>query len=102
MVDDTWLWWMILAINLPNAVYILLSFIQPTNFFFISACVAVEQLGYGFGFTAFMMYTIYISRGNFQTAHYAFATGFMALGMMIPGMVCGWIQEQLGYTNFFI
>ncbi|MEL6190950.1 MAG: MFS transporter [Bacteroidota bacterium] len=97
-----WLWWMILAINLPNAVYILLSFIQPTNFLFISACVAVEQLGYGFGFTAFMMYTIYISRGNFQTAHYAFATGFMALGMMIPGMVSGWIQEQLGYTNFFI
>lgn len=97
-----WLWWMVLAINLPNAVYVFLSIFQPDSFWVTSVCVAVEQFGYGFGFTAFMMYTIYISKGKYQTAHYAFATGFMALGMMIPGMLSGWVQEQIGYVNFFI
>jgi len=62
----------------------------------------VEQFGYGFGFTAYMLYLIYIAQGKYQTAHYAIATGFMALGMMIPGMVSGWLQEILGYQHFFI
>ena len=68
----------------------------------ISICVAIEQLGYGFGFTAYMLYLIYIADGEHKTAHYAIGTGFMALGMMLPGMPAGWIQEHLGYTNFFI
>ncbi len=97
-----WLWSMIVAINLPNAVYIYLSYVQPESFWTINACVAVEQFGYGFGFTAFMLYMIYISEGEFKTAHFAIATGFMALGMMIPGMLSGWLQELIGYRHFFV
>jgi len=97
-----WIWWMLIAINLPNVVYVYLSYTQTTNFILINVCVAIEQFGYGFGFTAFMLYLIYISEGEFKTAHYAIATGFMALGMMLPGMISGWIQEQIGYQNFFI
>ena len=76
-----WLWWMVAAINLPNVVYVFLSQMQPDNFIVINLCVAVEQFGYGFGFTAFMLYMLYISRGKHETAHYAICTGFMALGM---------------------
>ena len=97
-----WIWWMLIAINLPNVVYVYLSYTQTSNFLLVNICVAAEQFGYGFGFTAFMLYLIYISEGEFKTAHYAIATGFMALGMMLPGMISGWIQEQLGYQNFFI
>lgn len=97
-----WIWWMLIAINLPDLVYVYLSYTQTSNFILINICVAIEQFGYGFGFTAFMLYLIYISEGEYKTAHYAIATGFMALGMMLPGMISGWIQEQLGYQNFFI
>jgi MFS transporter, PAT family, beta-lactamase induction signal transducer AmpG len=96
-----WLWPMLLAIHLPDAVFIWLAFAQPQNLFAIGAGVAVEQFGYGFGFTAFMMYMIYIARGEHRTAHYAICTGFMALGMMAPGMWSGWLQEMLGYKHFF-
>ena len=97
-----WIWWMLIAINLPDLVYVYLAATQTSNFILINICVAVEQFGYGFGFTAFMLYLIYISDGEYKTAHYAIATGLMALGMMLPGMISGWIQEQLGYLNFFI
>jgi len=97
-----WIWWMALAINLPDLVYIYMAWQQPEAGGLIYLLVAIEQFGYGFGFTAFMMYLIYIAEGQFKTAHYAIATGFMAAGMMIPGMVSGWIQENLGYPNFFI
>ena len=97
-----WLWWMLIAINLPDLVYIYLSLTQTSNIILISTSIIVEQFGYGFGFTAFMLYLIYISEGEFKTAHYAIATGIMALGMMLPGMISGWIQEQIGYQNFFI
>ncbi len=97
-----WLWWMLIAINLPDAVYIYLSYVQPSSLFVISSCVAIEQFGYGFGFTAFMLYMIYISEGKYKTAHFAITTGFMALGMMIPGMFSGWLQEIVGYQHFFI
>jgi PAT family beta-lactamase induction signal transducer AmpG len=97
-----WLWWMLIAINLPNAVYIYLSYVQPESFIAVLASVAVEQFGYGFGFTAYMLYMIYISDGKHKTAHFAIATGFMALGMMIPGMISGWLQELIGYQHFFI
>jgi PAT family beta-lactamase induction signal transducer AmpG len=97
-----WIWWMLIAINLPDLVYIYLAATQTANFTLINICVAVEQFGYGFGFTAFMLYLIYISAGEYKTAHFAIATGLMALGMMLPGMVSGWIQEQIGYLNFFI
>jgi PAT family beta-lactamase induction signal transducer AmpG len=97
-----WLWPMLLAIHLPDAVFIWLAYVQPENFWAIGAGVAVEQFGYGFGFTAFMLYMIYIARGEHQTAHYAICTGFMALGMMLPGMWSGWLQEHIGYPHFFV
>jgi len=97
-----WIWWMLVAINLPDLVYVYLAATQTSNFILINICVAIEQFGYGFGFTAFMLYLIYISEGEYKTAHYAIATGLMALGMMLPGMISGWVQEQVGYLNFFI
>ncbi len=97
-----WLWPMALAITLPNLTYVYLSYYYPDSFFVISVCVAIEQFGYGFGFAAFMMYLMYFSEGKYKTANYAISTGFMALGMMLPTMMAGKVQELLGYTNFFI
>lgn len=97
-----WIWWMFLAINIPHVLYIYLAYAQPDNFIIINLCVAGEQFGYGFGFTAYMLYMIYVSQGTHKTAHFAITTGFMALSMMIPGMLSGWIQELLGYQLFFV
>lgn len=97
-----WIWWMMLAINLPNLVYVYLSFFQPESSILITSAVVVEQFGYGFGFTGYMLYMLYVSRGTYSTAHYAIATGFMALGMMLPGMISGLIQELVGYKYFFV
>jgi MFS transporter, PAT family, beta-lactamase induction signal transducer AmpG len=97
-----WLWPMLLAIHLPDAVFVWLACAQPESLWAIGAGVAVEQFGYGFGFTAFMLYMIYIARGEHRTAHYAICTGFMALGMMVPGMWSGWLQQVLGYAHFFV
>jgi len=97
-----WLLWMVLAINVPNAVYLFLSAVMPDNLLLINIAIGVEQFGYGFGFAAYMLYMLYVSQGTHQTAHYAICTGFMALGMMIPGMFSGWLQEMIGYQNFFI
>jgi len=97
-----WLYPMIIAINIPDVVYVYLAYAQPQSLTIISGCVALEQFGYGFGFTAFMLYMIYISEGEFKTAHFAITTGFMALGMMLPGMFSGWLQELIGYQHFFI
>ena len=96
-----WLWPMLLAIHLPDAVFIYLAYAQPSHLLVVQSCVAVEQFGYGFGFTAYLMYMIRIARGDHQTAHYAICTGFMALGMMIPGMWSGWLQDSIGYRHFF-
>lgn len=97
-----WLWPMVIAMNIPNLVYIYLSQTMPDSFAVISASIALEQFGYGFGFTAYMLFMIYVSEGDHKTSHFAITTGFMALGMMIPGMFSGWIQEMVGYPNFFI
>ena len=97
-----WLWWMVAAINVPNAVYILLAVLRPDSFLLINIAVGIEQLGYGFGFTAYTLYMIYVSRGEHSTAHFAICTGFMALGMMLPGLFSGWLQEALGYQLFFV
>jgi PAT family beta-lactamase induction signal transducer AmpG len=97
-----WIWWMLIAINLPDAVYIFLAYTQTSNLLLINTCIAIEQFGYGFGFAAFLLYIIYISEGKFKTTHYAIATAFMALGMMIPGMFSGLLQESVGYKHFFI
>lgn len=97
-----WLWPMVMAITLPDLVYVYLSFVLPDNFFIVNACVFVEQFGYGFGFTAYMLYLIYYSRGEYKTSHYALCTALMALSMMIPGMFAGALQEAVGYRTFFI
>lgn len=97
-----WLWPMALAITLPNIAFLFLAIYQPENFLWINLAVLIEQFGYGFGFTAYMLFMIYFSQGEHKTAHYSICTGFMALGMMLPGMAAGCIQEQLGYVSFFI
>lgn len=97
-----WMLPMILALNVPNFFYYVLAYFQPESSFYAGVVVVIEQLGYGFGFAAFMMYLIYVSEGPSKTSHYAIATGFMALGMMLPGMASGFIQEALGYPGFFI
>jgi PAT family beta-lactamase induction signal transducer AmpG len=97
-----WLWPMALAINVPHLVYVFLALALPINIYLIGAAVAFEQFGYGFGFTAFVLFMIMTAAGEHKTAHYAICTGFMALGMMLPGMFSGWLQSQLGYANFFI
>ena len=95
------LWPMALALTLPCLSFVFLAAIQPSNIYLISSCVALDQFGYGFGFTAYMLYLIYFSEGQFKTAHYSLCTAFMALSMMLPGMVAGYVQEALGYTMFF-
>jgi PAT family beta-lactamase induction signal transducer AmpG len=97
-----WLLPMAIAMNLPNLVYVYLAHVLPESIWLISSAVAVEQFGYGFGFTAYVMFMIYFSEGKSKTAHYAISTGFMAMGMMLPGMISGWIQELTGYGYFFI
>lgn len=97
-----WLWPMVCAITLPDIVYVFLSYVQNADMFTINLCIFIEQFGYGFGFTAYMLYLIYFSEGEHKTSHYAICTGFMALGMMLPGMMAGWLQETIGYRHFFV
>ncbi len=92
---------MALAITLPDALYLWLSIAQPESQLWVTLVVFIEQFGYGFGFTAYMLYLMHFAKGDYQTSHYALSTGFMALGMMLPGMVAGYIQEELGYTGLF-
>ncbi len=97
-----WVVWMALAINIPDLVYVYLSQVQPDNFLIVTICVGIEQLGYGFGFTGYMLFMLYLAEGEFKTSHYAIATAFMALGMMLPGMISGKLQDLMGYKWFFI
>lgn len=96
------LWPMAMSLTLPCLSFVFLAAFQPQNTWLISSCVALDQFGYGFGFTAYMLYLMYFSEGEFKTAHYSLCTAFMALSMMLPGLVAGYIQEALGYTTFFI
>lgn len=100
-------WPLVFTMHVPNTVFVALAMTQPQNLALVSAAVAVEQFGYGFGFTAYMVYMLMIAGGPdgtnpHKTAHYALCTGFMALGMMLPGMWAGWLQQQLGYVSFFV
>ncbi len=97
-----WMLPMFLAMHLPIIGFVLLAHFHPASVHYIYAAVIAEQFGYGFGFAAFMMYLIYVAEGELKTSHYSIATGFMALGMMVPGMLSGYIQQYLGYGNFFI
>lgn len=94
-------WWMALAMTLPCLSFVYLSMFLPTNMVYIAIAIAIEQFGYGFGFTAYMMYMMFFSEGEFKTSHYAICTSFMALSMILPGLVAGYIQEAIGYQHFF-
>jgi len=97
-----WIWPMALCITFPHLAYLYLSWFTPESMLLVNIAVGIEQFGYGFGFTAYMLYMIYFADGEHKTAHYAICTGFMALGMMMPGMIAGWLQDLLGYNHFFI
>lgn len=97
-----WLRPMAWSMSLTCLTFVYLSWVSSPGLLTINACVFIEQFGYGFGFTAYMLYLIYFSEGKFSTAHYSICTGFMALGMMLPGMAAGWIQDTIGYRYFFI
>jgi PAT family beta-lactamase induction signal transducer AmpG len=97
-----WIWPMALCITFPHLAYLYLSWFTPESMILVNIAVGIEQFGYGFGFTAYMLYMIYFADGEHKTAHYAICTGFMALGMMMPGMIAGWLQDLLGYNHFFI
>ena len=95
------LWWMAAGMTLPCLTFVYLALEQPTTNIIITIALCIEQFGYGFGFTAYMLYMMYFSEGEFKTSHYAICTAFMALSMMLPGFVAGYIQEAIGYVNFF-
>lgn len=97
-----WLWPMAWSMSLTCLTFVYLSYAQDHSLLTINICVFIEQFGYGFGFTAYMLYLIYFSEGEHKTTHYAICTGFMALGMMLPGMASGWLQDTIGYQHFFV
>ena len=96
------IWYMVAAISVPDLVYVYLSWFPTQNMALVSTCIFIEQMGYGFGFTAYTLFLMYFARGEHQTSHYAISTGIMALGMMLPGMISGALQENMGYRTFFI
>lgn len=96
------LWPMALSLALPCLAFIYLSIVKPSSLWTVGSLVCLDQFGYGFGFTAYMLYMIYFSRGEYSTSHYSMCTAFMALSMMLPGMVAGFLQERLGYVGFFV
>ena len=95
------LWTMAGCMTLPCITFVYLAICQPENLVLTSIAIAIEQFGYGFGFTAYMLYMMYFSEGELKTSHYSICTAFMAMSMLIPGMFAGYIQEALGYVDFF-
>lgn len=96
-----WLWPMVCAITLPDVVYIFLSYSMNADLILVSSCLFIEQFGYGMGFTALTLYMLYFSQGEFKTSHYAICTGICYLGLMVPGMLSGFIADAVGYQTFF-
>ncbi|MBO4268900.1 MAG: MFS transporter [Bacteroidaceae bacterium] len=96
------IWYMVAAISVPDLVYVYLSWLPTQDMAVVSTCIFIEQMGYGFGFTAYTLFLMYFARGEHQTSHYAISTGIMALGMMLPGMISGMLQELMGYRTFFV
>ena len=97
-----WLWPMVCAITLPDIVYVWMSLSMPSNMLLISACIFIEQFGYGLGFTALTLYMLYFSMGEFKTSHYAICTGISYLGLQVPAMFSGYLKDSVGYSTFFI
>ena len=97
-----WLWPMVWAISLPDIVYVWLSYTMNSNLLVVSTCLFIEQFGYGLGFTALTLYMLYYCKGEFKTSHYAICTGISYLGLMLPGMIAGYLKDSVGYRTFFI
>lgn len=97
-----WLWPMAFVLSIPHLAYIYLAYELPQSFFIINICVAIEQFGFGFGFTAFMVYLMYFAEGKYKTSHYAISTGIMALGVSLANWIAGVLEKHLGYQHFFI
>ena len=97
-----WLWPMTFAITIPNVAYVYLAYVMPDSLMAINICVFMENFGYGFGFSAYMLFMIYFSQGEHKTSHYALCTGFMALSMLLPGLFAGALAEFVGYRMFFV
>lgn len=97
-----WLWPFVIALTLPDLVYVYMSYAMPSNLLLISSCLFIEQFGYGLGFTALTLYMLYFSQGEFKTSHYAICTALSYLGLMLPGMLSGWLKDAVGYRQFFI
>lgn len=102
-----WLWPLVCAITIPDAVYIYLAYAMPSSasaagLTIISTCLFVEQFGYGLGFTVLTLAMLYYCQGAYKTSHYAICTGISYLGLMLPGMLSGWIKDSMGYRSFFI
>jgi len=97
-----WLWPMAFALSIPHLAYVYLAYAQPHDFLIINICVAIEQFGFGFGFTAFMVYLMYFAEGKYKTSHYAISTGFMALGVSLANWIGGVLEKIMGYQHFFI
>jgi MFS transporter, PAT family, beta-lactamase induction signal transducer AmpG len=97
-----WLLPMAAMMNLTNVAFLALAYFQPTSLVFISLAVVIEKFGYGLGFTGFMLYMLYLAQGKHQTSFYAICTGFMTLGLIVPGSFAGYPLEWFGYTGFFI
>ncbi len=97
-----WLWPFVCALTLPDVVYVYMSYALPSNLILISACLFVEQFGYGMGFTALTLYMLYYSQGKYKTSHYALCTAITFLGLMLPGMASGWLKDLMGYQHFFV
>ena len=97
-----WWWPLVVAISVPDLVYVYLAYAQPTSLWVINACVALEQFGYGLGFTAYSLFLVYFARGEKSTSVFSLCTAFQALGMMLPGMIAGWLADELGFRLFFV
>jgi MFS transporter, PAT family, beta-lactamase induction signal transducer AmpG len=97
-----WLFPMAVAMNMTNLAFLALAYFQPTNLFSVGLAVVIEKFGYGLGFTGYMLYMLYLARGEHQTSFYAICTGFMTLGLILPGSLAGYPLQWLGYTRFFM
>jgi MFS transporter, PAT family, beta-lactamase induction signal transducer AmpG len=92
---------MAIALNFPHLFYVYLAYVQP-SVHWVYPLVAIEQFGYGLGTAAYSVYFMYIANESYKTSHFAISTGIMALGMMLPGLISGYIQQALGYQLFFV
>ncbi len=97
------LWPLVLCITLPDAVYVYLSYYPTESLWLIGTCVCVEQIGYGLGFAAYTLFLVTFSRGERSTSVFSICTAGQYLGgVMLPGMVSGFISDSLGYQQFFL